>query len=203
VNETCTAFAVPLSSLDRDVVGRDDLAAAQAFDLWGRKRGRKMKGKLVFLVLVAAAVVVSAIFATSASADYGKGALYQIELSVNTPGRDGGGVWLWIALHPDFTGDYAGSDCGHGGAGAASDKGDVTWHYSGDSVVIDGVALNALPVAVFPVFIPPPYMPTITVPRAYGHYTGDDHAFMTFPSFIPVGGFSQLQVAGGAPGTSP
>jgi hypothetical protein len=54
----------------------------------------------------------------------------------------------------------------------------VTWHYSGDSVVIDGVALNALPNAVFPVFIPPPYMTTITVPRAYGHYTGDDHAFM-------------------------
>jgi hypothetical protein len=41
------------------------------------------------------------------------------------------------------------------------------------------------------------------VPSAYGHYTGDDHAFMTFPSFIPVGGFSQLQVAGGRPGTSP
>jgi hypothetical protein len=191
------------SALDRDAVGRDDLAAAQAFEM-GEKAGRKMKRKLVFLVLVvAAALVVSAISATSASADYGKGAIYQIELSVNTPGRDGGGVWLWIALKPDFTGDYAGSDCGHGGAGTASDKGDVTWHYSGDFVVIDGVALNALPVAVFPVFIPPPYMTTITVPRAYGHYTGDDHAFMTFPAFIPVGGFSQLQVAGGQPGTSP
>jgi hypothetical protein len=175
----------------------------QAFDM-GRKRGRKMKQKLVCLVLVvAAAVLVSAISATSASADYGKGAIYQIELSVNTPGRDGGGVWLWIALEPDFTGDYAGSDCGHGGAGTASDKGDVTWHYSGDSVVIDGVALNALPNAVFPVFIPPPYMTTITVPRTYGHYTGNDHAFMTFPPFIPVAGFSQLQVGGGPNGTSP
>src|SRR6266540_411229 len=171
---------------------------------WGRKRGRKMKRKLVCLVLVvAAAVLVSAISATSASADYGGRAIYQIELSVNTPGRDGGGVWLWIALKPDFTGDYAGSDCGHGGAGTASDKGDVTWHYSGDSVVIDGVALNALPNAVFPVFIPPPYMTTITVPRAYGHYTGNDHAFMTFPDFIPVGGFSQLQVGGGPNGTTP
>jgi hypothetical protein len=172
----------------------------------GRKseRGGKMKRKLVFLVLVvAAAVLVSATSATSASADYGKGAIYQIELSVNTPGRDGGGVWLWIALKPDFTGDYAGSDCGHGGAGTASDKGDVTWHYSGDSVVIDGVALNALPNAVFPVFIPPPYMTTITVPRAYGHYTGNDHEFMTFPPFIPVAGFSQLQVGGGPNGTSP
>ena len=85
----------------------------------------------------------------------------------------------------------------------ASDKGDVTWHYSGDSVVIDGVALNALPSAVFPVFIPPPYRTTITVPRAYGHYTGNDHAFMTFPPFIPVAGFSQLQVGGGPNGTTP
>jgi hypothetical protein len=48
--------------------------------------------------------------------------------------------------------------------------------------------------AVFPVFIPPPYMTTITVPRAYGHCTGNDHAFMTLPPFIPVAGFS-LQVA--------
>jgi hypothetical protein len=112
-------------------------------------------------------------------------------------------VWLWIALYSELTGDYAGSDCGHGGAGTAFDTGDVTWHYSGDAVVIDGVALNALPSAVFPVFIPPPYMTTITVPSAYGHYTGDDHEFMTFPDFIPVGGFSQLQVAGGQPGTSP
>jgi hypothetical protein len=63
--------------------------------------------------------------------------------------------------------------------------------------------LNALPNAVFPFFIPPPYMTIITVPSAYGHYTGDDHEFMTFPDFIPVGGFSQLQVAGGRPGTSP
>src|SRR5262245_9650407 len=163
-----------------------------------------MKRKLVLLVLVAAAaLLVTGISATSASAGYANGAIYQIELSVNTPGRDGGGVWLWITLLPDFTGSYAGADCGHGGAGTASDKGGVTWHYSGDSVVIDGVALNALPNAVFPVFIPPPYVTTITVPRAYGHYTGNDHAFMTFPSFIPVAGFSQLQVAGGQPGTSP
>jgi hypothetical protein len=186
------------SALDKGAVGRDALAAAQAGE---EGKGGKMRQKLVCLVLVVAAAVL--VSATSASADYGKGAIYQIELSVNTPGADGGGVWLWIALKPDFTGDYAGSDCGHGGAGTASDKGDVTWHYSGDSVVIDGVALNALPNAVFPVFIPPPYMTTITVPRAYGHYTGNDHAFMTFPSFIPVAGFSQLQVAGGRPGTSP
>jgi len=142
---------------------------------------------------LSAALLVSA--AGPASADYGRGAVYQIELSMNSSGPQGGGVWLWITLNSSYTGDYAGSDCGHGGAGTASDKGDVTWHYDGTNVVIEGVELNALPVSVFPTFIPPPYHTTITVPRAYGHYTGNDHAYLTLPSFLPVGGFSQLQVA--------
>jgi hypothetical protein len=150
-----------------------------------------MKRKLLLVLLATAAVAVSA---TTASADYGRGAIYQIELSMNSPGPQGGGVWLWITLNSSYTGDYAGSDCGHGGAGTASDKGDVTWHYDGNNVVIEGVELNALPVSVNP-FVPPPYHTTITVPKAYGHYTGNDHAFLTLPSFLPVGGFSQLQVA--------
>jgi hypothetical protein len=145
---------------------------------------------LLVLPLAAAAFV----WTGSASADYGSGAIYQIELSTNSSGPQGGGIWLWIGLNADGTGDYAGSDCGHGGAGTASDKGDVTWHYAGDNVVIEGVALNALPNSIVP-FVPPPYHTTITVPKAYGHYTGNDHAFLTLPSFLPVGGFSQLQVA--------
>jgi hypothetical protein len=148
--------------------------------------------KALFLVLLAGGTAL--VSTGSASADYGRGAIYQVELSVNSSGPQGGGIWLWIGLNADFTGDYAGSDCGHGGAGSASDRGDVTWHYSGDSVVIEGVALNALPNSIVP-FVPPPYQTTITVPRAYGHYTGNNHAFLTLPSFLPVGGFSQLQVA--------
>jgi hypothetical protein len=147
------------------------------------------------LLLAALVAIATGVSAATASADYGRGALYQIELSVNSSGPQGGGIWLWIGLNANGTGDYAGSDCGHGGAGTASDKGDVTWHFSGTNVVIDGVALNALPNSVFPVFVPPPYLTTITVPAAYGHYTGNDHAFLTLPSFLPVGGFSQLQVA--------
>jgi hypothetical protein len=152
----------------------------------------KVNKHLLLIVLVSA---VAAVSAGSASAEYGRGAIYQIELSVNSSGPQGGGIWLWIGLNADGTGDYAGSDCGHGGAGTASDKGDVTWHFSGTNVVIEGVALNALPNSVFPVFVPPPYTTTITVPAAYGHYAGNDHAFLTLPSFLPVGGFSQLQVA--------
>jgi hypothetical protein len=150
-----------------------------------------MKRNLLLLVVLAA--VIAALSAASASADYGQGAIYQIELSVNDSGPHGGGIWLWITLNSDNTGDYAGSDCGHG-EGAASDRGDVTWHYDGNNVVIEGVLLNGLPVSIDP-FIPPPYPTTITVPRTYGHYRGNNHAFLTLPSFLPVGGFSQLQVA--------
>ena len=46
---------------------------------------------------------------------YDAGSIYQIELSANISGTQGGGVWLWIGLHSDWQGDYSGSDCGHGG----------------------------------------------------------------------------------------
>jgi len=138
--------------------------------------------------LVACLVAAAAAGATSATAlaDYGSGAQYQIELSANISGKSGGGVWLWISLNRDGTGDYSGADCGHGGAGAASDKGGVTWTMSGGSVVISGIALNGL--GGFPT--------TVTVPAAYGHYTGTVGTFLTVPSFIPsFVGTSQLQVA--------
>ncbi len=150
------------------------------------------------LLLLGALVATGAFaFATAASADYGTGAVYQIELSANIPGSNGGGVWLWITLNSNGGGDYAGSDCGRGAAGRArSDAGDVTnWFYAdqngtadpaGNYVVVKGVALNGL--GGFPT--------TITVPRSYGHYTGTIDSFLTLPGFIPSGiGFSQLQVA--------
>jgi hypothetical protein len=141
--------------------------------------------KLVLLVALAAAA--AAVFAASASASYGTGAVYQIELSANIPGTQGGGVWLWITLNNNGGGDYSGSDCGHGGAGAVSDKGDITsWSDSGGLLTINGVALNGL--GGFPT--------TVTVPDAYGHYTGTIGSFLTLPGFIPPFlGFSQLQVA--------
>ena len=121
---------------------------------------------------------------------YGSGATYEIELSANISGSQGGGVWLWIALYPNWQGDYSGADCGHGPAGgAASDKGDVTWQYTGVNnqwVVINGVSLNGL--GGFPT--------TITVPAQTGHYTGTIGTYLTLPSFIPPSiGTSQLQVA--------
>lgn len=138
-------------------------------------------------LLAALAVAAAAVFATTASADYGTGAAYQIELSANIPGTQGGGVWLWITLNSKTGGgDYSGSDCGHGGEGAVSDKGDISsWSDSGGTLTIKGVVLNGL--GGFPT--------TITVPDTYGHYTGTISSFLTLPGFIPPVGFSQLQVA--------
>jgi hypothetical protein len=137
-------------------------------------------------LICALAALACAAFAATASADYGPGTIYNIELSANAGGRDGGGVWLWIALNQDGTGDYAGSDCGHGGAGAASDKGDVTWSSAGGMLTIDGVTLNGL--GGFPT--------VVTVPAAFGHYTGTIGSYLTLPPFIPSFiGNTQLQVA--------
>jgi hypothetical protein len=69
---------------------------------------------------------------------------------------------------------------------AAHNGGDVTWHVSGNQVVINGVVLNGL--GGFPA--------TVTVPAAYGHYTGTLGSYITLPPFIPANiGNSQLQVA--------
>jgi len=132
---------------------------------------------------MAGALVLAA--AGTAQADYGKGALYQVELTANIGGPQGGGVWLWITLNKSGAGDYSGADCGHG-EGSVSDKGDVTWQTVGDQVIISGVILNGL--GGFPT--------TITVPAAYGHYSGTVGTFLILPGFIPPdAGFSQLQVA--------
>lgn len=153
---------------------------------------------LVRTVFVVAAVLAAVLAATAgpAAADYGTGVYRQIELSNNVPGTQGGGVWLWIELNSNGTGDYAGSDCGHGGVGAASDKGDVTWQPAGDMIVISGVVLNGLPTdpqhGDFS-----PWHTTITVPAKTGHYsTSGVGAYLTLPNFVPASeGFTQIQVA--------
>ncbi len=138
-------------------------------------------------VIAALTVAGAAAFAAPAAADYGSGAAYEIELSDNLAGPQGGGVWLWIELNGSGGGDYRGADCGHG-VGAARDSGDVTWSRSPDNtkVIIHGVVLNGLG----------GYAATVTVPATFGHYSGTDETFITLPPFIPAGiGNTQLQVA--------
>ncbi|MGT2460819.1 hypothetical protein [Sinomonas atrocyanea] len=149
-----------------------------------------MKKTRTAVLGVATAALAAAAFATAgpATADYGSGQIYQITLSDNIAGPHGGGVWIWWGLNSDGTGDYAGSDCGHGGEGAVSDRGDVTWKYSpdGTEIIISGTALNGLG----------GYLTTVTVPATTGHYTGTDETFLTLPGFIPSGiGNAQLQVS--------
>jgi len=147
----------------------------------------------VFTAMGALVAALAAVSATPAAADYGPGALYQVEITANGSGPDGGGIWLWLRLYPSEgsttsgTGDYAGSDCGHG-MGAARDSGDVTWSAAGGWLTISGVVLNGLGGASV----------TITVPSRYDHYAYKTDAFTTIfsglPSFI-TGGFAQVQVA--------
>ena len=103
------------------------------------------------LALTAGAVGMVSAGATSAYA-YGKAdqPLAQVEVSANcdnpgfplcAPFPDGvgtGGIWYWVELDANHTGDLSGADCGHtvggiggpGGAGGGSIKGSVTWSYS-------------------------------------------------------------------------
>ncbi len=144
------------------------------------------------LAAVGGAVLAVGVVAGSggvALADYGPGAVYQIEISANQNSpQGGGGAWLWIELDSNGTGDYTGSDCGHGGGGggAAADSGDVTWTVSADVITITGVVFNGfggLPV-------------TVQVPSAYGHYTPPiTSVFPTLAGLLPPGGFTQVQVA--------
>jgi len=158
------------------------------------KRLRRMLA--VFVATGALAAGLLAALAGGASADYGPGALYQVEITANESGHDGGGIWLWIGLYPSAgsttsgTGDYAGSDCGHG-HGAAGDRGDVTWLSSGGTLTITGVVLNGFgPIGPVPV--------KITVPSTYGHYAYPSDAFASIFTGLPffvTGGHAQVQIA--------
>jgi hypothetical protein len=159
------------------------------------KIGKRLVAVVSSMAMAAGLLLV---MAAPASADYGRGAVRQIEISANlnntgnmlagSPTK-GGGIWLWIELNADGTGDYTGSDCGHG-LGAVADKGDITW--SGNlndpnaTLTINGVNLVGLGSVV-----------TINVPAKTGHYSYPSltSVFTGLPGFIPPLGFTQLQVA--------
>ena len=140
--------------------------------------------RFVALLLAIGALILSLVAAGPAAADYGPGAVYQVEISANLAGPAGGGVWLWIELNANGGGDYRGSDCGHG-EGAARDAGDVTWTVSNGMLVISGVTLTGL--GGLPV--------TITVPATYGHYNYQSNPFIAIFGVPFPGGFAQVQVA--------
>jgi hypothetical protein len=131
---------------------------------------------------------------TNTFADYGRGAVYQIEISANNVGQvPGDGAWIWVALNRDGTGDYAAADCVHTGSlglnTAAHSAGDVRWTSDGTNLTITGMNLigGALPVI-------------LVVPAQYGHYVEDSDAVINVlqpnPFDLPgFGGTAQVQVA--------
>src|SRR5512133_1587446 len=102
----------------------------------------------MFAIFVATGALAAVAAAGPASADYGRGAVFQVEISANNVGGvPGDGAWIWIGLNADGTGDYTMADCVHTGSllghpglnGAAHSRGDVTWTDDGTNLTILGV----------------------------------------------------------------
>jgi hypothetical protein len=106
----------------------------------------------------------------------------------NVGGVPGDGVWLWIELNSNGSGDYIGSDCIHTGPaglnGAGHQRGDVTWTDSAGKLTISGVGLVG---GQFPV--------TVVVPDRYGHYVGPSDNFIQGFALGSIGGTAQVQIA--------
>ena len=132
----------------------------------------------------------------TARADYGNGAVYQIEISGNCNGPTscipgfvrGYGVWLWAELDANGTGSYEAADCGHGFGDSAGfhDSGDVQWTSDGTTLTLTGATIfgpNKVPIIV-------------TVPARDGHYAEAFAQAILVPALggaLP--GWAQVQVA--------
>lgn len=129
-----------------------------------------------FTTISAAAIILVGISlsATPALADYGRGAVYQVEISANDPS---GGFWMWAELSSDHTGDYQETDCVHTGSlglnAAAHASGSLGWSVTGNVLTLTGVKIIGGAEIV-----------TITIPVSsgvLGHYNS--------VTIIPTGGF--------------
>ena len=148
-------------------------------------------------LLLAGALVTVAILlgtASTARADYGSKAVYQVEISSNPPGF---GFWIWAELDPGQTsGDYQETDCIHAGRGgpngALHDSGSVTgWSVDNNSrtLTMHGVRIigNAETVDV-----------TVPLPATGGAYGHSNSMTLTYVSGAPIiaGTFpAQVQLA--------
>lgn len=147
-----------------------------------------MNRHLTRTALAASIACSTGLAAAPASADYGSGAQYQVELSANDVGTlPGHGLWLWLELNQDRSADYSGSICIHSGSDGTNHatpvNGDTTWTDTGTSLAIPlqitlhtGVVLHL----------------RITVPDTLGHYSGPTSEFLA-PNVI--GGTAEVQVA--------
>jgi hypothetical protein len=105
-----------------------------------------MRKMILLLTLVAA---VAAALAAGASADYGPGTQYQVEISANNVHF--GNFWYWAALGPNQESDYQNTDCIHTAAGgnpnagpngAAHTSGSLSsWSDSNGTLRMNGVSI--------------------------------------------------------------
>jgi hypothetical protein len=99
----------------------------------------------MLLALMVTGALTAAVFAATASADYGPGAVYQVELSANA--LPGPSFWFWAELDPGgASGDYQMADCIHVGAGgpnaAAHASGEVeSWSTGGGLLTMTGIKI--------------------------------------------------------------
>jgi hypothetical protein len=129
-----------------------------------------------------------AMTAGTASADYGPGAVYQVEISVNPQGF---GEWFWAALYPTTsatsgTGDYQQTDCIHLGGGhfvggeardaAAHSAGDLSWSIANGVLTMTGIgAIGGIDPQTIQVPVPPGgygHGNTVMLSDAFGAFTG-------------------------------
>lgn len=127
-----------------------------------------------------------------ASASYGPGTAYQIEISGNTnnlsgfpllgkANGSGGGFWFWASLTPtSATGgnvDYQETDCVHNVPAAPNGavhnglSTTYTVDTTNDTLTIDGVITGLGPV-------------NVTVPSVDGHYGASDVSFLPFSALL-------------------
>jgi hypothetical protein len=155
----------------------------------------------LFRIIVLGAALAIATLGVSASGVSAYGAadhpLAQIEFSANCnnpsfplcappPAGFGlGGVWMWIEIDANGTGDIAGAGCGHdraGSGGAGSIRGDITWW---GSTGPQGIAFAVDPHNLYYNVSLGDGGPPISFPQTVGHY-----------SFRPAPGVSvQTQIA--------
>jgi hypothetical protein len=159
-----------------------------------------MKARKRFLLLGAVITVALLAIVSTANADYGSRAVYQVEISSNPPGF---GFWIWAELDPGMTsGDYQETDCIHLGGGhiadgqprdgAAHDSGSVSgWSVdnSARTLTMRGVNIigNAETVDI-----------TVPLPSTGGQYGHSNAMTLTYVSGAPIisGTFpAQVQLA--------
>jgi hypothetical protein len=104
------------------------------------------KRRKVVLLFGAGLLIAAALFfgtEAGARADYGPGAVYQVEISANA--LPGPSFWFWAELDPGgASGDYQMTDCIHVGRGgpnaAAHSSGEVaSWSVGGGMLTMTGV----------------------------------------------------------------